>query len=399
MEFQFDPDQFEANSALSKYPFKGPRKARPATQQTQTNLDPPRSGSTVTDIDPYAFLKSFDTIFLIDDSGSMAGRSWKETAAALEAITPICTQQDTEGIDTYFLNHPDSTSYKGITQVVTIFDIACSIEGRHSEPAFGDTAAMYNFMEEDYATQKGFLIQRDNFHRVRIRQGHTVTTTGTAHVMFRFQGEEKPYPLTFHLLPKCIRKVVLGKAFLRETKTFKVLQNFTNRVKRRVVRGVSSLHLFYLGDSTPKFTGLLNGRPREALGDSGSGALIMDEDYARAMGIPIADDEEYRNTVHFADGTTAMSTGMSHGMRWEFGLGGVGKEHLLDFHILKNAPANVILSDEFLFGTNAFIEYDCYLVDEDEEVDEEEAYFFGIYVDESHKANGRPAHPSVSLTC
>jgi hypothetical protein len=54
---------------------------------------------------PYAFLTQFDTVFLIDDSGSMAGRSWRETAAALSAITPICTTHDANGIDIYFLNH------------------------------------------------------------------------------------------------------------------------------------------------------------------------------------------------------------------------------------------------------------------------------------------------------
>jgi hypothetical protein len=54
---------------------------------------------------PYAFLTQFDTIFLIDDSGSMAGRSWRETSAALRAIVPICTAHDADGIDIYFLNH------------------------------------------------------------------------------------------------------------------------------------------------------------------------------------------------------------------------------------------------------------------------------------------------------
>ncbi|XP_014559449.1 hypothetical protein COCVIDRAFT_24175 [Bipolaris victoriae FI3] len=68
------------------------------------------------DTDPYAFLKSFDTIF-IDDSGSMSGRSWQETRKALENITPICTQDDGDGIDLYFLNHTAST--KPINTIVT----------------------------------------------------------------------------------------------------------------------------------------------------------------------------------------------------------------------------------------------------------------------------------------
>ena len=54
--------------------------------------------------DPSAFLSSFDTIFLIDDSGSMAGRSWRETSAAIESITPICTS-----------HHPDSSEYRNLT--------------------------------------------------------------------------------------------------------------------------------------------------------------------------------------------------------------------------------------------------------------------------------------------
>ena len=60
--------------------------------------------------DPYAFLSEFDTVFLIDDSGSMAGRSWAETEAAISAITPVCTAHDADGIDVHFLNAADDRS-------------------------------------------------------------------------------------------------------------------------------------------------------------------------------------------------------------------------------------------------------------------------------------------------
>jgi uncharacterized protein YegL len=65
------------------------------------------------DDSPYAFLRTFDTIFLIDDSGSMAGRSWRETSSALAAIAPICTAHDPDGIDVYFLNHRNPHSANG----------------------------------------------------------------------------------------------------------------------------------------------------------------------------------------------------------------------------------------------------------------------------------------------
>ena len=63
--------------------------------------------------DPYAFLSSFDAIFLIDDSGSMAGRSWREVREALRSITPICTAHDKDGIDVYFLNARNNAQNEG----------------------------------------------------------------------------------------------------------------------------------------------------------------------------------------------------------------------------------------------------------------------------------------------
>lgn len=100
----------------------------------QSNTETPRSASISTDNDPYAFLKSFDTIFLIDDSGSMAGRSWRETAAALQTITPICTQRDADGIDIYFLNHPDSTIYKNIVTAGTVVEIFQTVRPSGATP-------------------------------------------------------------------------------------------------------------------------------------------------------------------------------------------------------------------------------------------------------------------------
>jgi uncharacterized protein YegL len=72
----------------------------------------------VADDSPYAFLRTFDTIFLIDDSGSMAGHSWRETSNAIAAIAPICTAHDADGIDIYFLNHRNpQTAHGGYTHM------------------------------------------------------------------------------------------------------------------------------------------------------------------------------------------------------------------------------------------------------------------------------------------
>lgn len=75
--------------------------------------------------DQYAFLSSFDTKFVIDDSGSMAGGLWRQAAEAVMTITPICTAHDDDGIDIHFLNHREGLPYKNITnptRVKEIFD-------------------------------------------------------------------------------------------------------------------------------------------------------------------------------------------------------------------------------------------------------------------------------------
>ncbi|KAI1769291.1 hypothetical protein GGR53DRAFT_517251 [Hypoxylon sp. FL1150] len=54
--------------------------------------------------DPYAFLRHFDTAFLIDDSAAM-GNYWSQVGALLDQIAPICTEHDRNGIDIYFVNH------------------------------------------------------------------------------------------------------------------------------------------------------------------------------------------------------------------------------------------------------------------------------------------------------
>lgn len=88
--------------ATSSVPPAGPSYDPRAPSPTPSRLSHIQAS---TDEDQYAFLSSFDTIFLVDDSGSMAGRSWREVQSALGSITPICTAHDPDGIDLYFLNH------------------------------------------------------------------------------------------------------------------------------------------------------------------------------------------------------------------------------------------------------------------------------------------------------
>jgi hypothetical protein len=102
-----------------------------------------------TNDDRYAFLSSFDTVFLIDDSGSMAGRSWRETSKALEAITPICTAHDADGIDIYFLNARDSAWYHNITTPSTVTEIFSAVRPQGGTP----TGTRLNQILKPYLTR------------------------------------------------------------------------------------------------------------------------------------------------------------------------------------------------------------------------------------------------------
>lgn len=82
--------------------------------------------SQATDVDDaYSFLRTFDTIFLIDDSGSMAGSRWREAADALATVTPVCTSHDADGIDLYFFNHP--TAYNEVRDAASVREIFESV--------------------------------------------------------------------------------------------------------------------------------------------------------------------------------------------------------------------------------------------------------------------------------
>ena len=272
-------------------------------------------------------------------------------------------------------------------QAARVFEIPGVMNGDRRVNALGDYCAKLNFMHEAFAQKGGLKIDRTARATIRIGSGKIIDTLGTTETTFRFQDEETPYVLTFHVLPSCVHDVILGKRFLRATRTFADLKNKARRVKERVLKGICQRRLFYLGSSAPTFTGRLNGIPQLALADSGAKIPVIDEEHAQRLNIKISSRNEDKHQLVFADGSTARTSGMAYNVPWSFGSED-GELHMLDFHVLPNAPAEVILSDTFLFDNEAFSRYECYLVDEDD--DDPEAFFFAIDIEEN------PVNVSVS---
>jgi uncharacterized protein YegL len=104
----------------------------------------------------YAFLSKFDTIFLIDDSDSMAGQNWQQVSTALAKVVPICTEHDLAGIDIYFLHNrnPAATNtsggaYTNITTPERVEQIFNSVHPQGDTP----TAARLNDILTPYLTR------------------------------------------------------------------------------------------------------------------------------------------------------------------------------------------------------------------------------------------------------
>ncbi|CDM32505.1 unnamed protein product [Penicillium roqueforti FM164] len=234
-------------------------------------------------------------------------------------------------------------------------------------------------MKEKYAISLGLPISQNATCEITIGSGNQVTTTGTATVPFRLSSENEVHNLEFQLLPNCIHDVIIGKPFLKLTRTFSNVVNFYRRVKKRFAKGISQFHLLYLGASTPMFEGSINGQVQSALADSSSKVLIMDKAYARSIGVHIHTRHEYQTRLKFADNSVTETAGMAYDVEWRFGHDDeFTSPYPLDFHILKNAPANVVLSDSFLFDTKAFPQYCHYLIDDDDDCEDEDVliYFF-----------------------
>ncbi|KAJ5578023.1 uncharacterized protein N7459_006987 [Penicillium hispanicum] len=243
--------------------------------------------------------------------------------------------------------------------------------GNHSIKALGDTGAKRNFIREQHAVRLRLPIDRSVTQKVVIGSGKEITTTGVVSAPFRFQEEGKVYWLEFHVLPKLIHNVILGKPFLKLTETLTNFANFSRRVKEIFAKRISQADILYLGDSGYLFEGSINGHAHTALADSGAKVLVMDEAYARSVGVNIHTGSEHTTRLRFADGSTVNTSGMAYGVDWRFGRDTeFTSPYRLDFHILRDSPANVILGGTFLYQNSAFSQYHRYLIDSDEDDDE-----------------------------
>lgn len=122
--------------------------------------------------DPYAFLASFDTVFVINDDANLSGRSWQALRSSLLPITSTCTVHDAEDVDIDSLNHqsPDtavqsSGKISGCSNMVLSFissepgeDIF--VEGDEQEQAWPSPSIIFKEANELAAECDAIIIRR-----------------------------------------------------------------------------------------------------------------------------------------------------------------------------------------------------------------------------------------------
>ncbi|CAE6477115.1 unnamed protein product [Rhizoctonia solani] len=91
-------------------------------------------------------LKEYDTVFLIDDSGSMAGGLWTQAGRALAGVATVASQYDDDGIDIYFLNSKDFL--QNVQNETQVYDLFKRVQPRGSTP----TGARLDMLLRSYLT-------------------------------------------------------------------------------------------------------------------------------------------------------------------------------------------------------------------------------------------------------
>ena len=217
--------------------------------------------------------------------------------------------------------------------------------------AFGDTGAGQNIISARHAEELGLEIHKSP-RRLRMGNSKTVFSRGSVNYPWAFsENPDKITSIVAYVLDGFSYDLLLGNPFLKATQTM------TKHITR-FVKGVFSAHpkwvLNLLGEMSHRLEGVLGGSVRiQGLPDIGSSRNIMNEDWAKAYGVPIQSGPENCGRVHFPDGTTVATTGRVH---TTITLAG-GDAIPIVFEVLPNCYVPVVLGEDFVFDNDIFSNY------------------------------------------
>jgi hypothetical protein len=232
--------------------------------------------------------------------------------------------------------------------------------------AFPDTGSARNIISHEYAERHHLKIDNSASSVMRTAIGSPVRTLGTASLSFRFAEEPTVYIQEFHVFPRSLKSVILGKPFLQMTET---LSRFAHRVVKKLRGVISGHHACFTGSPGQWLAGIADGEHLLALPDTGADICLMSLQYAQARGYTIDPHDEHRRKLAFVDGSRAETIGRVEGFEWRFGSRDCETYHP-DVYVLEDLRTNLLLSYDFLEESGAYSEFQgCFVnigeVDED----------------------------------
>jgi Aspartyl protease len=227
--------------------------------------------------------------------------------------------------------------------------------------AFPDTGAEKNVISLDFAVRNKLDIQCNSQLKFQLPTGKVSRSVGTAYLPWQFFNEPRVFKILFSVLPECTHDVIIGGKFLKFTQT---LTKFAHRIKMKLLPFPPRLGVKLLGSQRQRVWGSLDGERAVAVPDTGSDVMLVSTAYAMQRGFKISDQKDYQLELEFADGSRAFTRGLVKGVDWSFD--DSDTSYQCDFHVLDNLPVDVVLSNDFLFGVNAFSEYASSFFDADD---------------------------------
>jgi len=232
--------------------------------------------------------------------------------------------------------------------------------------AIPDTGAECNIMVASFAERLGLVIHKDDpsQHKpLRMANGKYMQAIGTVQGFWKFTSDPEPsqmWQILFHVISDFVYDVVLGSLFLLTTQT---MSHHKYRLSRRprALEALSTLRVDILdsGRGCVRVRGDLEQEIVSALPDSGSEPNLLSYEYVEQRKWLTKMDLEDRNILQFADGKIEMTEG-SISASWAFlDVYQVKKAPGLEvkFHVLRGCSHNVIIGQDVLEETNAFLNH------------------------------------------
>ena len=216
-----------------------------------------------------------------------------------------------------------------------------------------DSGSEDNIMSRDLISHLNLRIDNSPEHhkQFRLANGNFVSALGRISVKCAFAKDPSiELRCTFYIFSQLISPIIMGMAFLDETET---LVKYRHRLQPRLLTGTHQL--CSLNSPRCRLLCIVDSLPSLANADTGSDMDLMSLAYVRRRNFVMTEVDLECSTIEFADATTALIIGK---VDVPVAVGGdEGHQILNTFYILVELTCDFLLSEEYLFETNAFERY------------------------------------------